>query len=85
MVIVIATFVIATVTRIKLCGWGMERRNSGGCCEGAPHLLFIITDGETNFTALKVPSRQFPLVLLVKVDWRQGKALISGLARLLLV
>jgi len=48
MMIVIATFVIATVTRIKIDGTeggGVERRNSRGYCEGAPRLLFIIMDG----------------------------------------
>lgn len=41
------------------------------------YYVFIITDGETNFTALSVPSRQCLLVLLAKVDWKQGKALVS--------
>lgn len=50
----------------------------GGYCEGAPLLLFIITDRETNFTALTVPSRQCALVLLAKVDWKHDKALVSG-------
>jgi hypothetical protein len=71
---------IAAVTRMKLEGRGVERTKSGGYCEGAIHLLLIITDGEANFTALQVPPRQCPLVLLVKVGWKQGKELVSGIA-----
>ena len=39
-------------------------------------LLSLLLQGETKFTFLKIP-RQCPLVLLLKVSWKQGKALRS--------
>jgi hypothetical protein len=39
-------------------------------------LLLLLFQGETKFTFLKIP-RQCPLVLLVKVGWKQGKVLRS--------
>lgn len=36
----------------------------------------MTTEGERKFTTLKAP-RRYPFVLLVKIDWKQGRAMGS--------
>jgi hypothetical protein len=55
-----------------------KRRNRSGVAVRVITCIIIIIIGRKNkiYTALKVP-RQCPLVLLVKVGWKQGEALGS--------
>jgi hypothetical protein len=63
---------------VKLREWGGEReREETEGMRGQNDTTFIMTGGgDKKFTTLKAP-RQYPLVLLVKIGWKEGRAMGS--------